>query len=183
MVILHKRALTLAHLSNSAIKMWAGLCLIVAVGCSRPTYTQEAQSMSPTIEAGDQVYIDFQAFSKTPPDRWDVVILRPPELDDEGGGVAFRVVGLPGETISFDSEGLLVNGAQPESPPELMDIVFTSAPRNRTAAVSFPFRVPPESFFVLGDDPLRANDSRMWGPVSRERILGKVVGKAQRPEQ
>jgi type IV secretory pathway protease TraF len=45
------------------------------------------------------------------------------------------------------------------------------------ARITYPFRVSDESYFVLGDNTMDALDSRFWGALPRENILGRVMGK------
>jgi len=89
----------------------------------------------------------------------------------------FRIVGMPGEIISFSEKGLLVNGKTPEMPLSLTGIIYTSSPKNQPPSPLVPFTVPADSYFVLGDNSPAANDSRMWGGISRDQILGKVLDK------
>jgi signal peptidase I len=147
--------------------------LLFIVSCSRQTaIVQRTTSMLPTIQDGEEVLVNYTAYKKAAPERWDVVVFRLP-LPAKGLWI-FRVVGLPNDLIAFDSRGLLINGKIAKLPRELFNVNFVAPQKNRVQNVEFPFTVPEGTYFVLGDNPDVANDSRMWGAVRREEILGRV---------
>ena len=130
-------------------------------------YSMPTSAMEPTIASGDSFYADMSAYDSADPERWDLVVFRSPQ--DETKTWVFRVVGLPGETISFDDEGLLINGKSADLPDKLEVSKYSGSEKSDVA-----FVVPGQSYFVLGDNPAKANDSRYWGAVSGDAILGKV---------
>ncbi|MEM7396074.1 MAG: signal peptidase I, partial [Verrucomicrobiota bacterium] len=73
------------------------------------------------------------------------------------------------ETMSFSDQGLLVYG----EPWKCGDIQY-AAIEVADGRVEWPFEVPENSYFLLGDNPQKANDSRIWGAVDQSRIIGKV---------
>lgn len=149
------------------------LCLMA--GCTRQAFVQKPDSMSPNVQSGEKIYADMAAYIERKPQRWDVVLFRPPP--EYEGIWMFRIVGMPGEAISFSDKGLLVNGKAPEMPLSLTGVKYISAPNSQPPSSLLPFIVPADSYFVLGDNPSIANDSRMWGEISRNQILGKVLNK------
>ena len=91
-----------------------------------------------------------------------------------------RIVGLPGEDISFTNGNLLINGQLPAQPARLAAIHY----RDPATLLMFgpftftnPLVVPPNAYYVLGDNVTNANDSRFWGSLPRTNILGKVLNK------
>ena len=128
-------------------------------------------AMEPTIKAGESFRTDMSAFKSADPQRWDLVVFRSPQK--EGQVWVFRVVGMPGETISFGNVGLLINGQTVDLPDHLGNISYSGLAVD-VPAVEHPFVVPPFGYYVLGDNPDKANDSRVWGALAREHVLGKV---------
>lgn len=141
--------------------------------------------MAPTIKAGERVKIDYTAYAVTSPKRWDVIAVRPPF--DSNSVFIMRVVGLPGETIAFASNGITANGWPLTPPPSLSNIYHLADyklpsflgldPPPRGLHAPRRSLVPPKSYFVLGDNLTNARDSRYWGSVSETNILGRVRNK------
>jgi signal peptidase I len=141
-------------------------------GCNRRTFTMPGDAMEPTLRKDERVSFDESAYKNRAPERWDVVTLHPINASDKEMTWALRVVGLPGEQISFSPEGNIVaNGAALPRPSSIASIRFVCG---RAAE---PVTVPAESYYVLGDNTMNAYDSRYWGPVPRANIIGKVIGK------
>lgn len=141
--------------------------------------------MAPTVEADEVVQVDTGAYRSHPPERWDVVLFTPPPHAtpaatnaEELGIWIFRVVGLPGDMVSFDANGLLINGVPPPSRPPLIEgVQYQETIASGQPKRDYPIRVPEDHYFVLGDNPQHAHDSRFWGMLPRENILGRVKGK------
>lgn len=145
-------------------------------GCTQTTVI--TSSMAPTIQSGTKVTVDWTAYSLSAPKRWDVVCFKPPMLADQIW--AMRVVALPGETVSFATNGIAINGRSIALPIALTNVSYVSVdhPALRPGAPSLPspYVVPSNSFFVLGDNSTIAFDSRFWGAVPRTNVFGKVRG-------
>lgn len=121
-------------------------------------------SMEPTLRSGDQVLVDKVSYRLHPPRRHDLIVLHQP---DTGQLVVKRVVGVPGDTVAIEDGVLVVNGlAQAES---YID-------RATVDSVYFgPESVPAQTVFVMGDNRAESIDSRSYGPVEVEAIVGRVV--------
>lgn len=124
----------------------------------------ESASMLPTYGAGDVVLV-----SRTRPDvadlcRGDLVTFRSP---DDGSRALKRVLGLPGEALVILDGRLLVDGvAVLES---YVDHAGIDGYFSRT------YRVPAGTVFVLGDNRGNSVDSRDYGPVAADDLLGRVL--------
>jgi signal peptidase I len=159
-------------------RLYVICCLITAlilIGCFERAHVSSA--MAPTIKPNEKVIIDNTAYVATMPKRWDVVAFRP--VTDENIVWLLRVVGLPGETISITSTGLVVNGKILLMPAHLRSVTYLprSIKQPNAISVQYPYSVPTNAYFLLGDNSSIANDSRYMGPVSRTQIIGKVKGK------
>ena len=86
---------------------------------------------------------------------------------------------MPGETLSIEAGNILINGKPLDVPPALVRIPFSVSASNHPAwkVVAHPCTIPLNCFYLLGDNPAVANDSRFNGPVGRDSIRGKVLGK------
>lgn len=123
---------------------------------------------------GETIQADMSAYEAADPQRWDVVVFKAPESQDRTW--VFRVVGMPGETISFSDGELLIDGKPADLPQRLAGITYDALAAG-AGALDDPFVVPENGYYVLGDNSAKANDSRVWGEVNRDAILGKVGGR------
>jgi len=158
------------------------LCVILAVryGCSKRCYRQTTSPMVPTIKVGDHIWVDLSAYAKSRPQRWDVVLFHPPAAAkrDSRASWDMRVVGLPGESITIQDDGIYIDGKRMAQPPIVNAIRYQPPPMEgyQIEGVVFPYAVPADAYFVVGDNTT-AFDSRFWGALPSQNILGKVVGK------
>jgi signal peptidase I len=119
-------------------------------------------SMEPNLHTDQRLVVEKISYRLHIPRRGDVVVLRMPERGPEL--LIKRVVGLPGETIQVKDGQVYING-QPLAEPYLA---------RQTNGAYGPFVIPEGQIFVMGDNRGASNDSRVFGPVSLERILGRA---------
>ena len=145
-------------------------------------YRIPTPSMEPTLHCArpvsgclagqaDRVIVNRLAYRFRDPRRGEIVVFTPPAA----AGAACpprttfvkRIVGLPGETVSMRAGRVSVDGRRLAEP-----YVRSSAQRG---ARSGTWHVPAGSYFVLGDNRTRSCDSRAWGSVARDALVGPVV--------
>jgi signal peptidase I len=119
-------------------------------------------SMQPTLIAGQRLIVGKAAYWFQPPQRGDIVIVRPPiEPDKE---YVKRLIGLPGDTIRVKSGKVYVNDVPLVEP-------YIKAP----PTLDFQSYVVPENqYFLMGDNRNNSNDSRQGWTVTRQEIVGKA---------
>jgi signal peptidase I len=120
-------------------------------------------SMEPHIRSGEYVLINTFAYRIGPPGRGEIVAFR--HEDDTRAVFIKRVVGLPGDRIRVDRGTVYVNGKRLDEP-------YVQDPDNRSFAQIV---VPPGSVYVLGDNRANSEDSRTFGPVRDDRLVGRAV--------
>jgi len=121
-------------------------------------------SMLPTIQLQDRLIVDKLLFKFSKIERGDIVVFRAPPASGEKDDLVKRVIGLPGEEIEVKDGKVLVNG----------DALEENYLQERPNYQYKPVQVPPDSYFVLGDNRRSSNDSHVWGFVPQEDIKGKV---------
>jgi signal peptidase I len=119
------------------------------------------QSMEPTLHSSQRVVIEKVSYRLHGPRRGDIVVI---SSGDRSEMLIKRVVGLSGETIEVQKGRVLVNGELLEEPWAV----------NQGGGRFGPETVPPLHVFVLGDNRGASNDSRNFGPVPIDDIVGQA---------
>lgn len=136
----------------------------------------KGSSMEPNFNHGDLLFINKLSTSIGSPDYGDIVIC---EMKDDFAyeNIIKRVIGLPGDEIEIvenedDEEiyDLYVNG-------ELVEEPFLGEPMMTAGDIEYPFEVPENSYFVMGDNRNASTDSRREsvGAIEKGDLMGKVV--------
>lgn len=156
---------------------WFLGAVLLTVACSCADSKQAGSSMAPTIAVGEKITVNYLAYAVSAPSRWDVVAFEPPMASNQIW--VLRIVALPGESVSFTSSGFAVNEKPLTAPQRLTNVSYGALPslNQVRSTITFPYVVPTNSYFVLGDNSATANDSRIWGAIPRGSIVGKVNGK------
>ena len=125
-------------------------------------------SMIETINENDRLVGLRLAYVGSEPKRGDIVIFKYP--DDESTKFVKRVIGLPGETVSFENGDVYIDG-------ELLDEPYIREPHSTMAVTETQYTVPEGSYFMLGDNRRNSKDSRWWTNtfVTKKKILAKVM--------
>lgn len=160
-------------------------------------------SMKPTLVAGDLVIVDKYSLglrlpllgyrlTSGQPQRGDVVVFRG-EVNGQSAGLIKRVVGLAGDHIKYDKQKLYINGqlatqtAIPTTNQQENDIIQATENLGNmqhdifmtlnTNEPLYPYNdiiVPENSYYVIGDHRTNSHDSRYWGVVEDQKLIGKA---------
>lgn len=120
-------------------------------------------SMEPYIRSGEYVLINTFAYRIGVPHRGEIVAFR--HEGDTRAVFIKRVIGLPGDRIQIDRGLVYVNGTRLDEP-------YVRHPDGRSFAQVV---VPPSSVYVLGDNRAESEDSRFFGPVGDDRLIGRAI--------
>ncbi len=123
-----------------------------------------SESMVPTLEVGDRVFVNKFIYRFTEPERGDIVVFESVNGGEED--LIKRVVGGPGDEIEVRSGTLLVNGEEQEEPYLNKELPFNGSYE--------PTEVPEGEVFVMGDNRANSADSRVFGPLPVENIEGEA---------
>lgn len=137
-------------------------------------YQVQQMSMENTLQPGEYVLVDKLTPRLDDYSRGDVVVFTPPAGYDQGGNTPFikRVIGLPGDTIDVRDGQVLVNGKPIDEPytyPGTTPHQPTEAPPDRSE-----WTIRPDELFVLGDHREQSSDSRVFGPIKRDSVIGRA---------
>ncbi|MEI4831496.1 MULTISPECIES: signal peptidase I [Bacillus] len=138
------------------------------------TYVVEGKSMMPTLQDGNMLIVNKVGYQFSELNRFDVVVFHANKQED----YVKRIIGLPGDKISYKHDKLYINGKFIEEP--YLD-VYKKQTHGRQLTGDFTLeeltdeKVVPKGFiFVLGDNRLGSWDSRYFGFVKIEQVVGKV---------
>lgn len=136
----------------------------------------DGQSMTPNLENEQMLLVNRNAYESVdwqgnkfypfdPPERGDIVVFNPPAESDKP--YIKRIIGLPGDEVTFNNGQVFVNGVMLDE-----DYIEdrTRCQRNDYCDVI----VPEGEIFVLGDHRSNSSDSRVFGPVPIESVIGKA---------
>jgi len=125
------------------------------------------KSMESTLLQGDRVLVSKVDYRFGTPARGDIVVFQP--TTDSTIPYVKRVAAVAGDTVDLKDGNLYVNGTK----TEYAGAHGATAPQS--PALTYPLKVPADSFFALGDNRLASSDSRSFGPQPDDRIIGKVI--------
>jgi len=134
------------------------------------SYKMPAGSMEPTLLPGDRLLVDKAIYRKTEPKRGDMIVFKYPE--DPKRPFIKRLVGLPGETIEIRNEKLVINGEILQGPEGWKSLSYYN--EGKYGSRGQVVQIPPNRYYVLGDNSASSHDSRFWGFVPRENVIGKA---------
>jgi signal peptidase I len=129
----------------------------------------QGKSMLPTLQEGDHCILDRWTYRRTNPKRGDLVVLRDPGHQDFA---VKRIVALPGESVRL-LEGKVFVNKKPLPEPYLSKNVQTLTPDGKDKLII----LGRGQYYVLGDNRMISEDSRFYGPVLRQRIVGLIAMK------
>lgn len=123
-------------------------------------------SMRPSFYSKDLVI--YKRGMPREPEYGDVLIIRS-WLEKEKDYVK-RVIGLPGDVISVDEKGYVVRNGMEVHEPEVLH-----GYQQEDGTMHYPYKIPENYYFVLGDNRAVSLDSRFFGAISAKQVLGKVI--------
>ena len=164
-----------------AFAIAAGVFFLAGCGTDEDThkYRVPSSSMEPTLhcarpdvgcQAGEMDFVATHPFGSHKPPRGDIVVFRTPALArlkcGSGGTFIKRLIGLPGERWAERTGFIYIDGRKLDEP-----YVHASRRDDQSFAGG---RIPPDGFLLLGDNRASSCDSRFWGLVPRENLIGWV---------
>ncbi len=153
-----------SHLVREIIETLAlTLVIFVVIHFTVQNFMIDGPSMQPSLMNNQYVLVNKLAYLFHAPERGDVIVFHWPV--DTSKDLIKRVIGVPGDVIVIDSKTVRVNGV-------LLNEPYIMAPANPTGNR---WVVPPNDYFVMGDNRLVSDDSRDWGFVPKNYIVGKAV--------
>lgn len=154
------------------------------------SFRARSENMVPTIQINERFTANKDAYDDEAPERHDIVVIHPPANALEGAcerapatdrlcatpgerqdDVTFvkRIVGLPGDRFAMRRGRVLIDG-RPLREPYVQPCEGGGAGCHFRGEIA----VPADHYYVLGDNRGASDDSRFWGPIHRDQIVGRV---------
>jgi signal peptidase I len=130
-------------------------------------FVVDGDSMHPTFQNLDYLIVDEFLYNFSAPKRGDVIVFRYPS--NPSIFYIKRIIGLPGETVSIN-HGVVTVIKEDASKITLDEPYIVNEDATYTKNVS----LGSEEYFVMGDNRPNSSDSRVWGPLPKKSIIGRV---------
>lgn len=147
-----------------------GLALFIRFFVAAP-YVVVGASMEPTFDNYHYLIIDRLSYRIEEPQRGDVIVLDLPQ--ETSRALIKRIIGLPGDTVVLEGQSVkIINAEHPDG--FILDEPYLD-PVNIGGASHMRVTLGEDQFFVLGDNRRVSADSRLWGILPRNDIVGRVL--------
>ncbi|HQU08059.1 MAG: signal peptidase I [Parcubacteria group bacterium 21-54-25] len=130
-------------------------------------FVVDGSSMLPTFQNGNYLIVDELTYDFSKPQRGDVIVFRYP--GDPSIFYIKRIIGLPNETITIKNGQVTIT--EPDGASQTLKEPFISA---KDMAYNIKRTLGPTQYFVMGDNRPESSDSRVWGPLPANDIIGRV---------
>ncbi len=167
MTILHKIYLFFIDTIQTLL-FAASIFLVIYIFLFRP-FQVSGDSMYPTFKNSEYILTNLITLRFGELKRGDVIVFKAPTDPDKD--FIKRIMGLPGDTISVKEGGVYVNNTKVDESKYLDANVKTYGGAFLREGETF--TIPPDNFVVMGDNRPYSSDSREWGYLSRDKIIGK----------
>jgi len=177
-----------------------GLALAIQAWLIKP-YQIPSGSMEPTLDVGQRVLVNRFLYHFSDPSIGDIVVFHPPagaseqppscaaphrpdqacpEATEEESGENFikRIVAGPGDTLAVRNGHPVVNGVEKTDEPYILPCGTANV-----CNLPQPITIPADHYFMMGDHRGESDDSRYWGPIPRDWIIGKAFATYWPPDR
>lgn len=129
----------------------------------------KGSSMEPTFHNNEYILTDKISYRLADPQRGDIVIFKAPNNPEVD--YIKRIIGSPGDTVKIDGGEIYINGARlDERYLTQTTLLIPGGSLHEGSEIA----IPPDTFFVMGDNRGHSSDSREFGPIERSSIIGRA---------
>lgn len=161
-------------LKSNFVEMFQSLVVFAAIGTAiywlvAQPHKVSGSSMYPNFKDGDYIITDKLSYRFNPPVRGDIVVFKNPR--DKSQDFIKRIIGLPNDKVRVENGHVYLNGKQLKEPYLKPEIVTNPQSFIREGDE---ITVPEGKLLVFGDNRPNSSDSREWGFITNDEIIGKV---------
>jgi signal peptidase I len=143
------------------------LVVYVLVELAAPRFLVEGPSMQPTFWTDQRLIISRIHYLLGEPERGDIVVFNAPGSGIGDPPLIKRAIGLPGDTIEIRGTQVYVNGQQ-------LNESYINEPCQESRCSDDSWTLSSDEYFVMGDNRNHSRDSRAFGPIKRNQIIGEA---------
>jgi signal peptidase I len=125
-------------------------------------------SMNPTLSEGQRLLISRVSYLFSEPERGNIVVFETPDEQTDSATLIKRLIGLPGEMLEFRSQNVYINGVQLDEP-------YLNEACLPTNCEDGEWQIGADEYFMMGDNRNHSRDSRAFGPVTRDHLVGRAL--------
>jgi len=145
------------------------LLMFLVIRFAVQNFYVDGMSMEPSLHNKELVLVDKWSYIFHPPARGDVIVFQAPPQPSQD--YIKRIIGIPGDIITIDDTVVIVDGVT-------LKEFYVDPKRQGNPTLGKQIKnvvVPPDDYFVLGDNRAGSSDSREWGFVPRQNIIGRAA--------
>jgi signal peptidase I len=128
----------------------------------------DGPSMQPNFHAGEFLVVSRLSYLMGEPEKGDVVVFNAPGARPDDPPLIKRLIGMPGDTVEIRDTQVYVNGA-------LLDEPYINEPCSQSMCRDAAWELGSNEYFFMGDNRNNSRDSRRFGPVVREQVVGEAL--------
>src|SRR5438046_2571312 len=141
--------------------------MFVVINLAVQNYDIDGPSMEPTLHNQERIMVDKVSYMFHTPSRGDVIVFIAPP--NHSLNYVKRIIAIPGDVLTVDDTTVKVDGVTLKEP-------YVDPQRQGNPYDPIDNRVvPPNDYFVMGDDRFNSSDSRYWGFVLRDNIIARAA--------
>ncbi|GCE18365.1 signal peptidase I [Dictyobacter kobayashii] len=143
------------------------LLMLLVIRITLQNFHIDGHSMEPTLHDQEYILVNKAAYLLQEPERGDIIVFRYPRDPQED--YIKRIIATPGDSISIQKDKVVVDGTTLQERYINKDDPYNPYPAINQRVIG------PDEYFVMGDNRGNSSDSRAWGLVPRQNIIGKAV--------
>ena len=125
-------------------------------------------SMQPNLVEGQRLLISRVSYLFGQPRRGEIIVFEPQGYTPGEDRLIKRLIGLPGETIEFRNQSVYINGSKLDEP-------YLNEPCQSTFCPDQHWDLKADEYFFMGDNRNHSRDSRAFGAIKRQQIVGRAL--------
>ncbi len=133
-----------------------------------PRSVVQSISMEPNLHAEQRLLISRVSYLFGEPQRGEIVVFEPPNYRLGTPPLIKRLIGLPGELVEFRDQTVYINGVALDEP-------YLNEPCQPNHCDAASWQLADDEYFFMGDNRNHSHDSRAFGPITREHLIGRAI--------